>query len=349
MRAVVVTGTSSGIGAATALELAARGYTVFAGVRREADGAALRERASGDVRPLLLDVTDQGAIDAAAEEVGAAAGDLAGLVNNAGIALAAPLEYLPAATFRRQLEVNVVGQLAVTQAFLPLIRRAGGRILNVGSIGDRIVGPMTGAYHASKFALAALTDGLRLELADDGIEVVLIEPGTIATSIWATSTAAADRLVAGLPPEAMQRYGRAIEAAREWAQTAARTGIAPEAVARVIATALTTPRPRTRYLVGREAKIAAVIATLPDRLRDRLILRQGRSAQAVSPEGSRHSAASASRRVHSVVAKSASSCWRPPLAALRRGANTPGMRPSTRLASGAQPHPRCSRPSGDTA
>jgi len=279
MRAVVITGTSTGIGAASAVELAARGFTVFAGVRREADGEALVRRAGGDVRPLLLDVTDQSAIDAAAKAVGAATGatGLAGLVNNAGVALAAPLEYLPPDTFRRQLEVNVVGQLAVTQALLPLVRQARGRIVNVGSIGDRIVGPMTGAYHASKFALAAMTHGLRLELSQDGIEVILVEPGTIATAIWQTSTTAADRLFAGLPPEAGRRYGTRIEATREWARAAARNGIPPEAVARVIAQALVTSRPRTRYLVGRDAKIMSLLANLPDRLRDRLILRQGLS------------------------------------------------------------------------
>lgn len=276
MRAVVVTGTSTGIGAATVRELSARGYTVFAGVRRDADGEALRDRVGGDVRPLLLDVTDAAAIGSAADEVALAVGaaGLAGLVNNAGIALAAPLEYLPAETFRRQLEVNVVGQLAVTQALLPLLRPARGRVVNVGSIGDRLVGPMTGAYHASKFALAALTAGLRLELADAGIEVVLVEPGTVATPIWETSAAAATGLIAELPPEAISRYGSRIEATQAWAKAAARAGIAPEAVARVIARALTAARPRTRYLVGRDARIGAIVAGLPDRLRDRLILSQ---------------------------------------------------------------------------
>lgn len=276
MRAVVVTGTSTGIGAATVRELSARGYTVFAGVRRDADGEALRDRVGGDVRPLLLDVTDAAAIGSAADEVALAVGaaGLAGLVNNAGIALAAPLEYLPAETFRRQLEVNVVGQLAVTQALLPLLRPARGRVVNVGSIGDRLVGPMTGAYHASKFALAALTAGLRLELADAGIEVVLVEPGTVATPIWETSAAAATGLIAELPPEAISRYGSRIEATQAWAKAAARAGLAPEAVARVIARALTAARPRTRYLVGRDARIGAIVAGLPDRLRDRLILSQ---------------------------------------------------------------------------
>lgn len=276
MTAVVVTGASTGIGAATARHLAAQGWTVFAGVRQEADGAALRRGAEGDIRPLLLDVTDAQAIASAAKAVAEALGGegLAGVVNNAGIAVAAPLEYLPVDELRRQLEVNVIGQLAVTQALLPLLRAGRGRIVNLGSIGDRIVGPMTGAYHASKFALAALTHGLRMELKPWGIPVVLVEPGTIATPIWTTGRATAERILAGLPAEARERYERQIEAATGWAERAARTGISPETVALTITRALTARRPRTRYLVGTEAKVTALIARLPDRLRDRLVLRR---------------------------------------------------------------------------
>lgn len=276
MAAVVVTGASTGIGAATARHLAAQGWTVFAGVRREADGDALRHGTEGDIRPLLLDITDAQAIASAAKAVAEAVGGqgLAGVVNNAGIAVAAPLEYLPVDELRRQLEVNVVGQLAVTQALLPLLRAGRGRIVNLGSIGDRIVMPMTGAYHASKFALAALTHGLRMELQPWGIPVVLIEPGTIATPIWATGRATAERIVAGLPAEARKRYGREIEAGIRWTERAARTGISPETVALTITRALTARRPRTRYLVGTDAKVAALLARLPDRLRDRLVLRQ---------------------------------------------------------------------------
>lgn len=276
MLTVVVTGASTGIGAATVRVLAARGWTVFAGVRREADGEALRGGTDGDVRPLLLDVTDPQAITGAAKAVEEAVGGagLGGLVNNAGIAVAAPLEYLPIDELRRQLEVNVVGQLAVTQALLPLLRAGRGRVINIGSIGDRIVMPMTGAYHASKFALAALTHGLRLELEPWGIPVVLIEPGTIATQIWASGRATAERILAGLPAEAGERYGREIAATTRWSDASARHGIAPERVAHAIAGALTARRPRPRQLVGTDAKLAAVIARLPDRVRDRLVLRR---------------------------------------------------------------------------
>jgi NAD(P)-dependent dehydrogenase (short-subunit alcohol dehydrogenase family) len=209
---------------------------------------------------------------------------LHGLVNNAGVALPAPLEYMPLDEFRRQLEVNLVGQLAVTQAVLPALRAAGEaraqaeqdgvpgdaalpaapRIVMVGSIGGRIAGPMIGAYHAAKFGLAGLTGSLRAELAPSGIGVVLVEPGTIATPIWSRGAS---------PAEALARYGRQLQAARDQAARAGRDGLPPEAVATVIATALSARRPRPRYLVGRDARVAALVTRLPDRLRERLLAR----------------------------------------------------------------------------
>jgi NAD(P)-dependent dehydrogenase (short-subunit alcohol dehydrogenase family) len=278
-RTVVVTGAARGIGAAVARRLAGSGFHVVAGVRREDDAAALREQFGDRVVPVLLDITDPDAVAAAAERVGREVEDrgLAGLVNNAGIAIAAPLEFLPPEELRRQLDVNVVGQHAVTRALLPLLRRGGGRIVTIGSIGGRISGPMLGPYHASKFALRALTDALRLELSPWGLEVVLIEPGAVATPIWETSIAAADRLQDALPAEAGERYGRAMEAARANARRSAARGVAPDEVAKVVARALTARRPRPRYLVGTDARIAAVVAALPDRLRDRLVL--GQAAQ----------------------------------------------------------------------
>jgi NAD(P)-dependent dehydrogenase (short-subunit alcohol dehydrogenase family) len=269
---VLITGASRGIGRATALRLAARGYDVLAGVRDEAAGAALRDEAGGSLTPILLDVTDDAAIAAAAATVGDR--PLAGLVNNAGIAVPGPLEYLPSEELRRQFEVNVVGQLAVTRALMPAIRRGGGRIVNVGSIGGRIAGPFTGAYSASKFALRALTDSLRIELAPWGIPVVLIEPTSIATPIWASGIAAGDALRRRLPPEGEERYGRALEARRAGAERSDRHGAPPETVAEVIEHALTAPKPRRRYLVGPHARAAALLASLPDRLRDRLVVRR---------------------------------------------------------------------------
>lgn len=271
---VVVTGASKGIGAAVVRRLARDGYRVVAGVRREEDAAALRDELGERAVPALLDVTDPEAVAATADLVGREVGErgLAGLVNNAGIAVAAPLEFLPPEELRRQLDVNVVGQHAVTKALLPLLRRGHGRIVNVGSIGGRIASPMTGPYHASKFALRGLTDSLRLELAPWGIEVVLVEPGAVATPIWETSIAAADRLQQALPPEVAKLYGRVAARARAGARYNAAHGMPAEKVAAVVAQALTARRPRARYLVGRDAHIAAMVARLPDRLRDRLVL-----------------------------------------------------------------------------
>jgi NAD(P)-dependent dehydrogenase (short-subunit alcohol dehydrogenase family) len=275
-RAAVVTGASSGIGAACALGLDRLGFRVFAGVRRAADGAALQRRASSLLTAVALDVTDAASVAGAARTVAAVAGErgLAGLVNNAGIAVPGPLEFLLLADLRRQLEVNVVGQIAVTQALLPLLRAGGGRIVNIGSIGGRMATPFLGAYAASKFALEALTDALRLELRPWRVHVSIIEPGAVATPIWSKSGAEADRMQDALPTEATRLYGTAMAALRKGAAHAERGAIAPDAVVAAVVHALTARRPRTRYVVGRDAKIQALIARLlPDRARDRLLAR----------------------------------------------------------------------------
>jgi NAD(P)-dependent dehydrogenase (short-subunit alcohol dehydrogenase family) len=277
---VVVTGAAKGIGAAIVRRLVADGFRVIAGVRRTEDAQALRGELGERVVPALLDITDPDAVAAAAALVDGEAGDrgLAGLVNNAGIAVAAPLEFLPPAELRRQLEVNVVGQHAVTQALVPLLRRGRGRIVNLGSIGGRIVAPMTGPYHVSKFALRAWNDTLRLELSPWGVQVVLVEPGAVATPIWETSIAAAERLQQTLPAGVEQLYGRAITAARTSALRSATRGMPADQVAAVVARALTIRRPRACYLVGTDARITAMVARLPDRLRDRLVLSQSGGA-----------------------------------------------------------------------
>ena len=270
---VLVTGAAKGIGQATTLHLAKAGFVVFAGVRKVEDGEALR-RENPSIRPLLIDVTDAQQIAEAAAIVRdqVTGNGLYGLVNNAGIAVAAPLEFLPIEDFRTQMEVNLVGQLAVTQAFLPCIRQARGRIINVSSIGGRIAGPLMGAYHASKFALEGLSDSLRMQLAPWGIEVVVIEPGAIATPIWETGTQTADNLIARMNPQTQALYGKQIAGGRVWAEQSAKNGAPADQVAQVIEKALTVPRPHTRYTVGRDALIGSrLIARLPDRLRDRLM------------------------------------------------------------------------------
>jgi NAD(P)-dependent dehydrogenase (short-subunit alcohol dehydrogenase family) len=268
-RTVVVTGASTGIGEATVRELDRRGFRVWATVRREADAVRLEQDYEGRVRVLRLDITDDRAVRDAGEVV-SAEGPLHGLVNNAGVALPGPLEFLPLDAFRRQLEVNLVGQLAVTQAMLPALRAGSGRVVVVGSIGGRIAGPMIGAYHASKFGLVGLTDTLRAELAPWGLRVVLVEPGAIATSIWERGAASGDEVLAQMPARALELYAAQIRQARQSSARSAGAGLPPAAVAQVIARALTESRPRPRYLVGRDAGIASIVARLPFRLRYRM-------------------------------------------------------------------------------
>jgi NAD(P)-dependent dehydrogenase (short-subunit alcohol dehydrogenase family) len=275
-KAVVITGASTGIGAACALHLDRLGFRVFAGVRKPADGEALQRQASDQLTPILIDVTDAASIAAAADTVAAAVGEagLAGLVNNAGIGVVGPLEFLPIAELRRQLEINVIGQVAVTQAFLPLLRQGRGRIINMGSISGRVAMPFIGPYAASKFALEALSDSLRVELRPWGIEVSIIEPGPITTPIWEKSRALADELIQNLPQRGHDLYGEAIGIARKTIINSGQAGIPPDKVAHVVAHALTARRPKTRYLVGRGLWFAVLFAKfVPDRLRDWLITR----------------------------------------------------------------------------
>jgi NAD(P)-dependent dehydrogenase (short-subunit alcohol dehydrogenase family) len=275
--AVVVTGSSTGIGRACAVHLGAAGFRVFAGVRRPADGDALRDEAPDAIEPLLLDVTDEGQIEAAADRVGEVTGGrLAGLVNNAGIALGGPLEILPVAEFRHQLEVNLVGQVAVTKALLPQLRAARGRIVLMSSIGGRLAVPYLWPYNASKWGLEAIGDALRVELRPFGVEVSLIEPGAIATPIWGKGDETASRLRGLMTAEQEKVYGPALD--RFTAETPGDAhGLPPERVAKVVEQALTARRPRTRYLVGRDAKLrAAMRALLPDRAWDALLARSMR-------------------------------------------------------------------------
>jgi len=273
--AVVITGASTGIGAACARELARRGFRVFAGVRKATDGDRLKN-ASAEIVPLLIDVTDTSQIAAAADCVArtVGAGGLAGLVNNAGIVVAGPLEILPLAELRRQLEVNVVGQVAVMQAFIPLVRLARGRIVNVGSVNGRMTPPYMAPYAASKHALEAINNALRSELRAWGIEVSIIEPGATATPIWDKSLAAADLLAQTAPAEDMRLYKTDLDALTEATREIARSAAPVDRVVRCVVHALTARRPRTRYPVGLHANLVLrAYKWMPDRLWDWLVQR----------------------------------------------------------------------------
>jgi NAD(P)-dependent dehydrogenase (short-subunit alcohol dehydrogenase family) len=276
MGAVVVTGASTGIGRATALHLDDLGYDVFAGVRRPEDADSLKADATGSLQPLTLDVTDEASLAKAAEEVAQAVGNrgLVGLVNNAGVATGGPLEILPLDELRRQLEVNVVGQVAATQAFLPLLRGARGRVVNMGSVGALAPAPMTGAYAASKAAMERVTDVLRQELHPWGIWVAIIEPGAIKTPIWDKGASDASGLIDRLPPAQVDLYRRSIDSGLELAAKTGARGSPPEKVARKVAHALGARRPRARYMVGTDARMQASLARLlPERLYDAVIRR----------------------------------------------------------------------------
>lgn len=271
MRSIVVTGASTGIGRAVVAEAVRVGFHVWGTVRGDDDAAGLRAAHGDQVTPLVMDVTDEESVRAAGDAV-RAAGPLHGLVNNAGVALPGPLELVPIDVFRQQIEVNLVGQLAVTQAMLPALRHArtdddgDARIVMIGSIGGRIAGPMLGGYHAAKFAIVGLAGSLRAELAPSGIRVVLIEPGAIATPIWARGMASGADLFAGLPADGVERYRAQMELARRSAVRNAEQGLAPEKVARVVVQALTDARPRPRQVVGNDARVvAALVRLLPNR------------------------------------------------------------------------------------
>lgn len=274
MKSVLITGASTGIGRASALCMDGEGWRVFAGVRRKEDAESLRATGSNRITPLMLDITDAARIAATAEQVTAElAGDgLDGLVNNAGIAVPGPLETVPIEDLRRQLDVNLIAQVAVTQAFLPLIRSATGRIVFLSSIGGRMALPFGGPYHASKYGIEAVADCFRQELRQWKIPVAIVEPGAIDTPIWDRGEALAAEIAERSPVAQEELYGEAIERFRKLVHQTAKRGIAPEKVARAIAHALTADRPRSRYLVGLDARGQVLLkALLPTRALDALI------------------------------------------------------------------------------
>jgi NAD(P)-dependent dehydrogenase (short-subunit alcohol dehydrogenase family) len=272
---ILISGASTGIGLCCAQRLAELGFRVFAGYRSDADAERLSMH-HPNISPIRLDVTSAESIEEARRAVETALNGegLAGLVNNAGIVVGGPLECLPLEAFRQQLEVNVTGVVALTQAFTPLLRQAKGRIVNMGSVAGISSLPFVGPYAASKHALEALTDALRVELRPWGIKVAIIQPGVIATPIWEKSLKAADDLEPHFPPQVNVLYGRVMEILRKETRKADQRGIAPDYVANAVVHALTANRPRTRYLIGWDARLRVLFKLLPDRWQDWLIIKK---------------------------------------------------------------------------
>jgi NAD(P)-dependent dehydrogenase (short-subunit alcohol dehydrogenase family) len=275
VRSVLVTGASTGIGCATALRLDKAGWRVFAGVRKPEDAESLQEAASPQLSPVFLDVTDPQQIAAAAELVERESeSGLEGLVNNAGVAIPGPLETIPLEDFRHQIEVNLVAYVAVTQALLPQVRAAEGRVVFVSSIGGRVAFPFAGAYHAAKFATEAVGDVFRQELRPWNLKVSIIEPGSIDTPIWERGQRKGEEIEAKSSNTTLL-YGAAIEKFRKLIEDTAERGIPPEKVAKAISHALESSRPKSRYLVGLDAKVQARLQPLiPTSLFDRVVARQ---------------------------------------------------------------------------
>jgi len=284
-RNVLITGASGGVGTALSKVLASKGWRVFAGVRSDGAAAALADLAP-NVEPVDLDITDEASVAAAARKVADAVGaaGLQGLVNNAGVIVQGPLELVPVHALRRQFEVNVIGQIAVTQAFLPLLRQGHGTIANIGAATGRVTVPMFGPISASKTALESLTDALRMELKHQGVSVTIIEPGAMQTAIFdkAAASGAADGYAGSAATQ--QLYAKAVEAAAD-----AMAGQRPapvDGVVRTIVKALSSGNPDPRYVVGRDAGQLVMLRRFPQGLRDRLLMSNvGLKAEAFESNG----------------------------------------------------------------
>ena len=270
---IVVTGASTGMGAATARELARRGFHVLAGVRRDVDADALR---ADGIEPHILDITVESDVVAIAERVTRDPQGLAlrALINNAGVSINAPVEALPIAEWRRQFEVNLFGHVAMIQALMPSLLRSSGTVVNISSLGGKVALPTYPAYAGSKFALEALSDSLRREVSRLGVKVVVIEPGAVKTAMAERGVATADRLKDGMTADQRDRYGELVDAMSHLARSFDKDGVSAEHAAKVIAKAATASRPRTRYTVGRDAAVLARLSrVVSDRVLDRVVRR----------------------------------------------------------------------------
>jgi NAD(P)-dependent dehydrogenase (short-subunit alcohol dehydrogenase family) len=269
---IVVTGASTGIGKATALHLDNLGFKVFASIRKEADGQALKIEASDELRPIFLDVTDgdsvAAAVDTVAKETG---GELYGLVNNAGLSLNGPLELVPTSEIKQLMDVNVLGLLAMTQAFLPLLRQNKGRIINISSGHGLLAVPDKSVYAASKFAVQAITDSLRVELRPFDVSVSSIVVGKVETAVLGKIIADRDKMIEAAPAEVVKLYSPLIEFFDK--EVKELQGIPAIEVGRVVAQALTTQKPKAQYLIGPGAKKMRNLARLPVGLRDWLMVK----------------------------------------------------------------------------
>lgn len=267
---ILVSGTSTGIGAATARVLSSRGFHVLAGVRNARDADAIR---GVNIEPVILDITVDEHIEALAARI---AQDpqrrpLHAVVNNAGIAVNAPVETLPLDQWRRQFDVNLFGHIAVTQAVLPFLHQSRGRIINISSVGGKVAMASYGAYAGAKFALEAVSDALRRELAPYGLHVVVIEPGGVQTEMAGRGIERAQAFIADMTPVQQQRYGAMMQAVINQSTDFTKNGTAAEKAAAVVAKAVTARNPRTRYTIGRDAAVLTRLARiLPDRALDRL-------------------------------------------------------------------------------
>jgi NAD(P)-dependent dehydrogenase (short-subunit alcohol dehydrogenase family) len=285
---IVVTGASTGMGAATARELARKGFHVLAGVRRQADADALR---AVGIEPCILDITVESDVAAIADRV---ASDplrrpLRALINNAGIAINAPVETLPIDQWRKQFEVNLFGQIAMIQALLPALLISAGTVVNISSVGGKVVLPTYGAYAGSKFALEAVSDALRREVSDVGIKVVVVEPGAVKTEMAERGIATAEALMADMTAAQLARYDNLAAAVTAQARSFGEDGVSAEHAAKIIAKAATASRPRTRYTIGRDAAILLRVSrVVSDRVLDRIVRLNLRSfAERSTPNGRR--------------------------------------------------------------
>jgi NAD(P)-dependent dehydrogenase (short-subunit alcohol dehydrogenase family) len=270
---IVVTGASTGMGAATARELARRGFHVLAGVRRDVDADALR---GNGIEPHILDITVEADVAAIAARVkhDSQGLPLRALINNAGVAINAPVEALPIAQWRKQFEVNLFGHVAMIQALMPSLLRSSGTVVNISSVGGKVALPTYPAYAGSKFALEALSDSLRREVGRLGVKVVVVEPGAVKTAMAERGVATADGLKDGMTADQLQRYGELIDAMSNLARSFDKDGVSSERAAKVIAKAATASHPRTRYTIGRDAAILVRLSrVLPDRVLDRVVRR----------------------------------------------------------------------------